>query len=414
MTFWKTWSKRSTLRSRDRSDNREELPAAAVVDISASSDGDGASSEPQSIGEVETRQVTFDGLKLENGPVFGPLTLAYECYGELNERRNNAVLCCHALSGDAHAAGYHRGVRHPGWWDLYIGPGKAFDTDRYFVVCSNVMGGCQGSTGPSSPDPATGRPYGLRLPILTVADFVNAQKLLINHLGIERLLCVAGGSMGGMQALDWTVRYPDAVRAAVVIASSARHSPQQIAFNEVGRQAIMADPNWNGGDYYDGPVPSAGLSVARMIGHITYLSEEALHHKFARRLQDKEVFDFHFKTEFQVESYLRHQGDKFVERFDANSYLYITRALDYFDLAGDGSLEQAFARARARYLMIAFSSDWLYPAWQMKELARSAKHAGRSASYLEIDTPHGHDAFLLENDVQAFAIRHFLAAEQGG
>ncbi len=366
-----------------------------------------------SVGLVETQYFDFDALDLESGARLAPVKLAYETYGELNGDRSNAILCCHALSGDAHAAGHHTGAKSPGWWDDFIGPGKAFDTRRYFVICSNVISGCAGSTGPGSPHPTTGVPYALDFPFVTIGDMVNAQLRLVEGLGIERLFCVAGGSMGGMQALQWSVAYPERVQSVVAIATTSRHSPQQIAFNEVGRQAIMADETWNNGRYYGGEAPAAGLAVARMVGHITYLSEESLHIKFARRLQDKDSFDFHLGTEFQVESYLHHQGDKFVDRFDANSYLYITRALDYFDLAaGHGSLQAAFERARARYLFIAFSSDWLYPSWQLQEVTRAARMAAREASYFQITTPHGHDAFLLESALQARAVRQFLASEE--
>lgn len=366
----------------------------------------------ENIGLVETHYFDFAELVLESGALLAPVRLAYETYGTLNDDCSNAILCCHALSGDAHAAGYHEGDEHPGWWDDFIGPGKAFDTEKYFVICSNVLSGCRGSSGPSSIDPQTNECYGLNFPLVTIGDMVNAQRHLIDHLGIEQLFCVAGGSMGGMQAMQWSVTYPERVRSVVAIATAPRHSPQQIAFNEVGRQAIMADPAWNNGRYYDSAPPRAGLAVARMLGHVTYLSEIALRQKFARRLQDKEKFDFHFGTEFQVESYLRHQGDKFVDRFDANSYLYITRALDYFDLTAEfGSLRDAFAKASARFLFIAFSSDWIYPPWQIRELTRAAKVASREATYFEIDTPYGHDAFLLESALLTRAAQQFLSAE---
>ena len=272
-----------------------------------------------------------DELALESGEKLGPLTLAYETYGSLNADRTNAILVFHALSGDAHAAGYHEGDDSPGWWDGMIGPGKAFDTDKYFVICSNVIGGCKGSTGPSSENPQTGRPYGLDFPIITIKDMVNAQKKLIDSLGIDKLLSVAGGSMGGMQALQWAVSYPSRLLSAIPIATTARHSPQQIAFNEVGRQAIMADPNWNNGDYYGGTPPTRGLSVARMVGHITYMSDASMGEKFGRRFKDR-LENEKFEPDFEVEGYLQYRGDNFVKRFDANSYLYITKALDYFDL----------------------------------------------------------------------------------
>lgn len=375
--------------------------------------GEGAASPGGSVGVVTTRFFEFDRLALESGACLEPVRLAYETYGVLSAARDNAILCCHALSGDAHAAGFHEGSEVPGWWDDFIGPGKAFDTNRYFVICSNVLSGCRGSTGPSSVRSRSGAPYALEFPLVTIGDMVNAQRHLIDFLGIKRLLCVAGGSMGGMQALQWSVAYPERVQSVAAIATSSRHSPQQIAFNEVGRQAIMADPNWRRGRYYGDEPPRAGLAVARMLGHVTYLSEEALRQKFARRLQDKEEFDFHFDAEFQVESYLHHQGDKFVDRFDANSYLYITRALDYFDLAaGFDSLQAAFSKARARYLFVAFSSDWIYPPWQLREVTRAAKIAGRSATYFEVNTPYGHDAFLLESALLSRAVKQFLSSEE--
>lgn len=390
--------------------------------------------EPGSVGTVRTQYFTFaeppDEMVLDSGERLGPIALAYESYGSLNADKSNAILACHALSGDAHAAGisegddgisaadtgFGAGVQNTrdhkklGWWDNMIGPGKAFDTDRYFVVCSNILGGCRGSTGPSSINPATGRPYGLSFPVVTVADMVRAQKRLMEHLGIERLLAVAGGSLGGMQALQWAVAYPDAVRACIPIATSARLSAQGIAFDEVGRQAIMADQNWQGGDYYGRTSQLPGLAVARMLGHITYLSDEAMRQKFGRRLQNKERYGFDFSTDFEVESYLRHQGDSFVHRFDANSYLYITKAIDYFDLAnGHGGLGIAFRDVRARFLVISFSSDWLYPPYQSKEIVKALKVNGIDVSYCEIPSSYGHDAFLLEEAAQAPLIKGFLA-----
>src|SRR6202795_3675787 len=302
---------------------------------------------------TETSIVTFDTLDLDGGVTLSPVDVAYETYGKLNSARNNAILVLHAFSGDAHAGG------EDGWWSKMIGPGKAFDTDRYFVLCSNVLGGCRGTTGPGSINPETGCPWAMSFPVVTVADMVRLQKMLIDHLGIRRLLAVAGGSMGGMQALEWAVTYPDAVSAAIPIATTARHSPQQIAFNEVVRQAIMADPDWSEGNYYSGKPPARGLAVARMVGHITYMSDESMREKFGRRLREKEKFGFDFSVDFEVESYLRYRGSQFVTRFDANSYLYITKAEDYFDLTnGTGSLADAFSRAKARFLVISFSSDW--------------------------------------------------------
>ena len=365
------------------------------------------------VGLVETQYFEFPCLDLEVGKRLEPVTLAYETYGTLNEKGTNAILICHALTGDAHVTGWHKGANVPGWWNNCVGPGKAYDTDRYFVICSNVIGGCMGSVGPPSINPATAQPYALDFPFATIGDMINAQKQLVDHLGIKKLLCVTGGSMGGMQALQWAVSYPDQVQTVVCIAASGRETSQQIAFNEVGRRAIITDPNWMGGNYYGRSIPSAGLSVARMIGHITYISDEALHSKFARKLQDKEKFDYHFDTEFEVESYLRYQGDKFVQRFDANSYLYLTRAVDYFDLSADfGSINQAFSAAKSRFLFIAFSSDWLYPPRQVKELVKAAKSAGRDTTYVEVETPVGHDAFLLGSETQTAAICNFLTAEQ--
>jgi homoserine O-acetyltransferase len=340
------------------------------------------------------------------------VTLAYETYGRLNAERSNAILVLHALSGGAHAAGYHEREGHlPGWWDDCIGPGKALDTNRFFVICSNVLGSCYGSTGPSSPDPSTGRPYGLRFPVVTIGDMVRAQERLIDHLGIERLLAVVGGSMGGMQALEWAAHHPERVVACIPIATTARHSPMLIAFSEVGRQAIYADPAWNHGDYYDRPQkPDAGLAVARMIGHITYLSEQSMHEKFGRRLQARERYGYDFQTEFQVESYLKYNGHKFTRRFDANSYLYITKAMDYFDLAAPhGSLAAAFARsAHIKFLVVSFTSDWLYPSYHSKELVRALTAVGADVTYVDIQSTWGHDAFLLEVDTMTRLLRSFL------
>ena len=374
---------------------------------------DSALGGARSVGLVETKTWTFTDppLELDCGRTLSPVTIAYETYGALNEARDNAVLIFHALSGDAHVAGYHTATdRKPGWWDIMVGPGKAFDTDQYCVICANVIGGCKGSTGPASINPETGRPYGPDFPIVTVGDMVKAQKRLIDHLGIDRLLAVAGGSMGGMLALDWAVRYPDQVASVLAIATSARLSAQGIAFNEVGRQAIMADPHWAEGRYYDGESPRAGLAIARMVGHITYLSDEQMHVKFGRRLQDRETFGYDFRTEFQVESYLRYQGTSFVKRFDANSYLYITKAIDYFDLAnGHHSLVEAFRDVRAEFLVLSFTSDWLFPTAQAIELVRAAQVNGIQTTFMEIPSPHGHDSFLLPNPQQEQAVAGFLA-----
>ncbi|MGQ9455789.1 MAG: homoserine O-acetyltransferase MetX [Armatimonadota bacterium] len=372
------------------------------------------STEPGSVGIVETKYFTFahtpNELQLESGKKLGPITLAYETYGEMNEDKSNCILILHALSGDAHVAGrHHPDDRKPGWWDSMVGPGKAFDTNKYFVICSNVIGGCKGSTGPSSIDPATGKPYGLRFPIVTISDMVNAQKHLIDHLGIKQLLCVVGGSMGGMQALQWAVSYPDMVRLVIPIATTARLSAQAIAFNAVGRHAIMADPNFAGGDYYGKAIPSAGLRIARMIGHITYLSDRSMHRKFGRGLQDKTAPSYDFGTEFQVESYLNYQGDEFVKRFDANSYLYITKAMDYFDLSQpSGDLKKELSVVKAAFLVISFSSDWLFPPYMSKEIVTALRRNNVDVTYTEIQSDYGHDAFLLETETLTNLIVNFL------
>ncbi len=361
---------------------------------------------------VETRYFTFaappDEMALESGEKLGPVTLAYETYGALNTDASNAILVLHALSGDAHAAGFHPGETSPGWWHKMIGPGKAFDTDRYFVICSNVLGGCQGSTGPSSVNPATGRPYGLSFPLVSVGDMVAAQQRLVRHLGIRQLLSVAGGSMGGMQVLQWAASFPGMVRSAIPIATTARHSPQQIAFNEVARQAIMGDADWNDGDYYDGRLPARGLAVARMIGHITYMSDASMAAKFGRKLKQGNP-SAKFAPSFEVEGYLQYRGNNFVRRFDANSFLYITKALDQFDLANSKGLDAALRAATdTHFLVIAFRSDWLYPPYQSQDIVRACKRAGLDVTYCEIDSTYGHDAFLLEEEEETHLITHFL------
>jgi homoserine O-acetyltransferase/O-succinyltransferase len=349
----------------------------------------------------------FSGLKLENGEWFGPVTIVYETYGSLNKDRSNAILVLHALSGDSHAAGIYEGSSESGWWDSMIGPGKAFDANKYFVICSNVLAGCKGSTGPSSIDPKTGAPYALNFPVITVGDMVDCQKKLIDHLGIEKLLSVAGGSMGGMQVLSWLVKYPEKICSAIPIATAIKHSPQQIAFNEVGRQAIMADPDWKSGNYYGSLVPAKGLAVARMIGHITYMSDESMAEKFGRQKKDN-AKPFKFTADFEVEGYLRYRGDNFVKRFDANSYLYITKAMDNFDAGIGRSLQEALENVTAKVLVIAFKSDWLYPSYQSKEIVRSCKLSGVDATYCEINSTCGHDAFLLEAAEETHLIKHFL------
>ncbi len=365
----------------------------------------------EGIGIVETHYFTFAEeapFVTEGGKNLSPVTLAFETYGTLNGDRSNGILVLHALTGDAHAAGWRTGDKHPGWWDNMIGPGKAFDTDKYFIICSNVLGGCRGSTGPSSIDPQTGRPYALDFPLITVRDMVVAQRHLVDHLGIEKLLAVAGGSMGGMQALQWVASYPERVRSVIPIATTATHSPQQIAFNEVGRQSIMSDPNWNDGNYYGGPLPAKGLAVARMVGHITYMSDISMDEKFGRRFRKNSKPEFKFDPEFEVEGYLQYRGESFIKRFDPNSYLYITKAIDYFDLANGKGLEEVLRGTHARFLVIAFKSDWLYPAYQSQEIARACKRAGVEAIYAELHSTWGHDAFLIEVEEQAHLVKHFL------
>jgi homoserine O-acetyltransferase len=363
-----------------------------------------------SVGIVSTRFAELAAppreLSLACGRSLGPVTIAYETYGKLNSDSTNAVLICHALSGSAHAAGIQEDTKEPGWWDAMIGPGKAFDTDRYFVISPNCIGGCSGSTGPSSTDPATGKPWGLSFPMLTIADMVEAQRRLLVHLGIEQLLCVAGGSMGGMQALEWAVSSPERVRSAIVISTTLKHSPQQIAFDEVGRQAIMADPDWRGGDYYAHGQPERGLAVARMVGHITYMSEKSMEEKFSRQMKNLNL-SFSFAQDFEVEGYLRYKGDSFVKRFDANSYLYITKALDYFDLSGS-ALSRRGRNTDPRFLVIAFSSDWLYPPSQCREIVSKLKAGRADATYVEIPSEYGHDAFLVEHAEQTHLIANFL------
>ena len=351
-------------------------------------------------------------LKLDNGEELGPFTVAYQTYGRLNAERSNAILVCHALSGDQYLVGPHPVTGKPGWWEPMVGPGKPLDTTRFFVVCANVLGGCMGTTGPREVDPKTGRHYGLTFPVITVGDMVRAQAMLLDHLGIEQLFSVTGGSMGAMQVLEWAARFPDRVFSAVPIAGSARHSAQNIAFNEVGRQAIMADPDWCGGDYDAlGKRPVRGLAVARMAAHITYLSEASLHRKFGRELHNRKAVSYGFDADFQVESYLRHQGIVFVDRFDANSYLYITRAMDYFDLAAEhgGVLSRAFQGVRTRFCVISFSSDWLFPTSESREIVRALNAVAANVSFVEIATDKGHDAFLLDEPEFHATLTGFLA-----
>ena len=367
----------------------------------------------KSSGVAETKHFTFAELphefKLESGRTLGPITLAYETYGELNADKTNAILVMHAFSGNAHVAGPAAGDQEPGWWDFMVGPGRALDTDKYFVICINVIGGCKGSTGPSSLNPKTGQPYGIDFPLITIADMVRTQKVLIDHLGIKKLHGVIGGSMGGMLALQWVACYPDTVECVIPIAATLKHSPQQIAFNEVGRQAIMADPAWKGGNYYGGPVPEKGLAVARMIGHITFMSNDSMEKKFSRRLKD-DTSGFKFSADFEVEGYLQYRGMSFVKRFDANTYLYITKAMDFFDLSDSKWIPEG-GLPGTRFLVIAFKSDWLYPSIQSQEMVKQLQMRRVDATYCETDSTYGHDTFLIDSEAgkQEHLIKHFLA-----
>jgi homoserine O-acetyltransferase len=364
----------------------------------------------KSVGIVKKQYAHIkEPFSLEDGSQLAELTIAYETYGKLNKARSNAILLCHALSGDAHVAGKHTtSDKKPGWWDDMVGPGKGFDTAKYFVICSNCISGCQGSTGPNSIDPRTKKPYGTAFPLVTIKDMVNAQKKLLDHLGIKKLYAVGGGSMGGMQALEWSVTYPERVASALIFASTWRLAPQAIAFNEVGRQAIMSDPHWNNGNYYGKKLPASGLSIARMVGHITYLSDQSMHQKFGRRQREQKPQD-KFGIEFQVESYLHHQGRTFVERFDANSYLYITRAMDFFDISqGYASLEDSLSRAKAKFLVVSFTSDWLFPTRESLEIVKALKSSGLNVSYREVESTYGHDAFLLEEKELTTITQAFL------
>ncbi|MBO6675944.1 MAG: homoserine O-acetyltransferase [Rhizobiales bacterium] len=357
--------------------------------------------------EVAEPFVLASGERLER------CQIAYTTYGTLNADKSNAILVCHALTGDQYMLGTHPVTGKGGWWETLAGPGKPLDTDRYFLICANVLGGCMGSTGPGSPHPDTGEIYGLSFPLVTITDMVDAQAKLIDHLGIDKLLSVVGGSMGGMQVLQWAARYPDRVVSAIPIATAAKHSSQNIAFHEVGRQAVMADPDWHGGKYASlGTRPTKGLAVARMGAHITYMSDEALHGKFGRALQDRSNISFGFDADFQIESYLRHQGMTFVDRFDANSYLYVTRAMDYFDLAADheGVLANAFAGAHTRFCVISFTSDWLFPTTESRAIVHALNATTAKVSFVEIETDRGHDAFLLEEPELFATVRAFLSS----
>ena len=360
------------------------------------------------------KAITFDKpLVLDCGKTLSPVTVAYMTYGTLNAAKSNCVLICHALTMDQFVASAHPVTGKPGWWEDMVGPGKPIDTDRFFIVCANVLGGCMGTTGPAEINPQTGKPYGLDFPVVTIRDMVRAQAMLLDALGIEKVMCVVGGSMGGMQVLQWASTYPERVVSAIPMACAARHSAQNIAFHEVGRQAIMADPDWKGGTYQlHGTQPSKGLAVARMAAHITYLSEIALQRKFGRNLQEREQISFGFEPDFQVESYLRYQGMSFVDRFDANAYLYITRAMDYFDLAAEhgGRLADAFQGSTARFCIVSFTSDWLFPTSENKLVAHALNASTATVSFVEIKTDRGHDAFLLDEPVMYATVQGFVSS----
>ena len=365
----------------------------------------------ESIGIVETKYFKIDGaIDLDSGESLNNVTVAYETYGELNKDKSNAILICHALTGDAHAAGWHEGDKKPGWWDIVIGPGKAIDSEKYFIICSNVLGGCKGTTGPSSINPKTGKEYGMEFPVITINDMVTVQKKLVDSFGITQLYAIIGGSMGGMQVLQWLVDYPDMMKKAIPIATAAMSSPQQIAFNAVGRQSIFSDPNWNNGNYYEtGEIPRNGLSLARMIAHITYLSDESMDIKFGRGLQDKDEISYDFTVDFQVESYLKHQGETFVKRFDANSYLYITKAVDLFDLSVNGSLIDGLKDVKAKIEVLSVDSDWLYPTEQSTEIVTALNANNIEVAFSEIKSNYGHDAFLLEKGQLNYIFANFLS-----
>ena len=368
-----------------------------------------------SIGIVEEKDFTFaEGkpLHLDSGRKLYNVNVRYETYGKLNAEKSNAILILHALTGTAHAAGFHsEGDKKPGWWSDMIGPGKTFDTNKFYIVCSNCIGGCSGSTGPRSENPETGKKYNLTFPVITIGDMVRAQNSLMEHLEISQWHTIAGGSMGGMQVLQWVLDYPEKVNRAVAIATTAKHSPQAIAFNWVGREAIMKDVNWNKGDY-EGSAPENGLATARMLAHITYLSEKSMDLKFGRKLREMDDFAYDFNRNFEVESYLEYQGQNFVERFDANSYLYITRALDYYDISGayNGDLSKAFEKVKSKFLIVSFSSDWLYSPEESKKIVMALRSNNVDVSYCNIDSHYGHDAFLLEAETLGRLISGFINA----
>ena len=371
--------------------------------------------DKNSVGIVATKKIRVieadDPLTLECGTILGPIDVAYETYGEKSNAGDNVILICHALSGNAHVAGFNNADdKKPGWWDTMVGPGKAIDTNKYFVICSNFLGGCSGTTGPASVNPATSKPYGLDFPIITIADMVKVQKLLLDKLEVKQLLAVTGGSIGGMQVLQWAIDYPDFAKAVIPIATTSRLGAQSIAFDAVGRNAILADPNFAGGDYIGKSPPGRGLGIARMIGHITYLSEQGMREKFGRQLRSADDYSYDFNSEFAVETYLDYQGQSFVERFDANCYLYITKAADYFDLKKRyGSLNKAFIDTKCRFLIISFASDWLFTPAQSREIVDALAANGKDVSYCDIDSPYGHDAFLLEPGILGAFLSGFLA-----
>ena len=359
-----------------------------------------------SVGIVQTKYFTFENLVLENGQSLKQVTIAYETYGTLNEQKNNAILITHAFTGDAHCAGYHEGDKKPGWWDTMVGPGKAFDTNKYFIIASNVLGGCAGTTGPASKNPDTGVEYGTDFPAITISDMVKAQKKLVEFFGIEKLFSVAGGSMGGMQVLQWVMDYPEFIYSAIPIAATLRSTPQQIAFNEVGRQAIMGDSAWSHGHYYGGDEPDKGLAVARMLGHITYMSDYSMQKKFPiKSPEPNENFDFN--ADFEVEEYLRYRGSSFVKRFDANSYLYLSKAIDYFDVQKDNFLPEE-KNLDIKFLVISFKSDWLYPPYQSENIVKYIKMKNQEVTYCNIFSTYGHDAFLLEVKDETRLVSNFL------
>ena len=363
------------------------------------------------LGVTQTQTVTLPGIQTQSGFTFDHVDVSYQTLGTLSPKRDNAILVCHALSGGAHVAGLHPETGRPGWWDYHVGPGKAIDTDKLFVICPNVLGGCGGTTGPASLDPKTGKPYGMSFPPVTIRDMVAVQAKLIDRLGIQRLLAVVGGSMGGMQALVWATDYPERVQTCIPIATCISHSAMQIAFNEIGRRAILTDPDWNDGNYSEDRRPVHGLAVARMVGHVTYLSEFSMTHKFGRKRQKGHDANGEEAALFSVESYLHHQGQSFVKRFDPNSYLYLTKAIDEFDLFENGSQAEVLRQVRAHFLVISFESDWLYPPVQSRELVRLLKRANVPVTYINLETPYGHDSFLIENPAFANVMRHYLENE---